>query len=115
MSYFKTSEFKCPCCGLVNISAYLVHQLNRIRELFGKPMIVNSGCRCQAHNHNVGGSPESEHLIGTAADIRCDNSHDRFLIIYFAIQVGITRIGVSKSFVHLGVSAQHPQEVLWVY
>ncbi len=115
VSYFTQDEFKCPCCGMVNVSAWLIHQLNRVRELYGKPMIVNSGCRCRNHNSHVGGSANSEHLIGTAADIKCDNSHDRYLLIKYAIQVGFTRIGVSKNFIHLGVSTQHPGEVLWVY
>ena len=30
---------------------------------------INSGYRCEAHNKVVGGSPNSQHLLGKAADI----------------------------------------------
>lgn len=43
--------------------------LNPLREAYGKPIIVNSGYRCQALNKKVGGSPTSDHLRAAAADI----------------------------------------------
>ncbi len=43
--------------------------LDPVRELWGKPITVNSGYRCHALNKAVGGSPSSQHLRGEAADI----------------------------------------------
>ena len=43
--------------------------LEPARILVG-PVIVNSGFRCEAVNHKVGGVAGSQHLIGQAADIR---------------------------------------------
>ena len=115
MSYFKESEFKCPCCGKVIVSAWLIHLLNRIREALGLPMIVSSGYRCKKHNKKVGGKKNSAHRRGTAADIKCTNSAIRYLIIKYALEVGFKRIGVSSDFIHLDVDGELPPEVLWVY
>jgi len=115
MSYFKASEFKCPCCGEVIVSAWLVHLLNKVREAIGIPMIVNSGYRCKKHNKKEGGKPNSAHRRGTAVDIKCTNSTMRYLLIKYALEAGFKRIGVGSSFVHLDVDGELPLEVLWVY
>jgi len=43
--------------------------LQKIRTHFGKPVTVNSAYRTVTHNKKVGGSPNSQHLYGLAADI----------------------------------------------
>ena len=48
----------------------LWHSLNRIRAKFGSAVYVNSAFRSPKVNQSVGGSPNSYHLIGRAADIR---------------------------------------------
>lgn len=45
-------------------------QLEVVREAIGRPVIVNSGYRCERHNYNVGGAAGSLHLAAMAADIR---------------------------------------------
>jgi hypothetical protein len=45
-----------------------------VRAQFGKPLQVNSGHRCQEHNEEVGGVPDSRHTKGEAIDI----SHNEF-------------------------------------
>lgn len=115
MSYFKDSEFKCPDCGVVIVSAWLIHLLNRVREAYGKPMHVNSGYRCKKYNKKVGGKPNSAHRRGTAADIQCNNSADRYTLLRLAYEVGFKRIGVGDTFLHFDVDGELPIEVLWVY
>ena len=113
MSYFKQSEFKCPCCGEIIVSAYLIHLLNIIREPLGKPMIINSGYRCKKYNKKVGGKESSAHLRGTAADIKCTNSTDRYSIVSLALASGFKRVGVYNTFIHIDVDDELPKEVLW--
>ena len=43
--------------------------LQPVRDLWGKPVQVNSGYRCPALNKAVGGASASQHLTGKAADI----------------------------------------------
>ena len=68
--------------GIKNIpSAYEINNLKELvdnllqplRDLYGKPMTVNSGYRCPALNKAVGGVPTSDHVKGRAADIHCEN------------------------------------------
>lgn len=47
----------------------LARHLDKIREIYGKPIKVNSGFRCKRLNKAVGGSDTSNHLAGRAADI----------------------------------------------
>lgn len=43
--------------------------LEKVREIWGKPIYVNSGYRCEKLNRLVGGAVNSQHKIGKAADI----------------------------------------------
>lgn len=44
--------------------------LEKIRTIYGKPIIVTSGYRCEKLNKAVGGAKGSQHRLGQAADIR---------------------------------------------
>ncbi len=68
--HFTRKEFACKCgCGYDRISMVLVGKLENIRTHFGRPVTINSGCRCKKHNAAVGGESASRHLTGDAADI----------------------------------------------
>ena len=43
--------------------------LDPLREKYGKPITISSGYRCQELNKIVGGSKNSQHVKGLAADI----------------------------------------------
>ena len=66
---FKIKEFKSRSCPVVFVSQELVAVLQAIRSRLGVPINVNSGYRTYEHNKSVGGSKNSAHLIGCAADI----------------------------------------------
>jgi len=67
---FNRSEFVCKCgCGFDTIDVELADVLSYLRNFFGQPVKINSGCRCLDHNFAVGGSQNSKHLDGKAADI----------------------------------------------
>lgn len=112
---FSRSEFACPCCGKDDISSQLVVILQGIRDRIERPIIVTSGVRCLAHNQEVGGTEDSEHMTGEGVDIACTSSSLRYKIIAAALDAGVTRIGIAKSFIHLGIAQYQPQEVVWLY
>ena len=59
-----------PNSEIVNNLEQLVDNiLDPLRENYGKPIIVNSGYRCDILNKAVGGSSTSQHKYGLAADI----------------------------------------------
>lgn len=73
--FFKAYEFACKCgCGFGgtpgDVDWELVSVLDDIRDHFNVGVIINSGCRCPAHNAAEGGKPDSQHIQGTAADIK---------------------------------------------
>ena len=75
MKWFKEKEFACRCCGELpplvraNVRALVEQVLDPVREKLGRPIVVNSGYRCQKRNLEVGGVKGSQHLRGEAADI----------------------------------------------
>ena len=52
-----------------NLRALVEQVLDPLREAYGKPIRVTSGYRCPKLNTLVGGSPNSQHMKGEAADI----------------------------------------------
>ena len=72
---FAVKEFACrDGSDPVFIDSDLVDLLQKIREHFGKPVILTSGYRTAAHNARVGGVKFSQHLYGKAADIQVEDT-----------------------------------------
>jgi uncharacterized protein YcbK (DUF882 family) len=68
--HFDRAEFACgDGCGFDSFDAGTLKVLEQVRKHFGMPVMINSGCRCAAHNAAVGGSEGSLHLQARAADI----------------------------------------------
>lgn len=65
---------------MVNIRRLVEHILQPIRDKFG-PISISSGYRCKTLNKAVGGSKNSHHMIGMAADIKMDNMKEVFVYI----------------------------------
>lgn len=103
--YFAQEEFACHCgCGASEVSALLVHELDKIRVHFGAPVYIMSGVRCEEHNKRVGGKPESQHPNGTAADIRVKGKDPQYvqaeLLRLYPDKYGI---GCYSTFTHFDV------------
>lgn len=108
IKYFKRREFACKCgkCGgfPVEPDPELVKLLEKIRAYFGKPVRINSGVRCAAHNSSaaVGGAKNSQHLHGTAADIVVDGVTPERVALYAETLLPKTGgIGRYKTFTHI--------------
>jgi uncharacterized protein YcbK (DUF882 family) len=105
--HFLDTEFACNHCGKLpenGIAQELIDLLERVREHFGTPVVVNSGYRCPTHNRNVKGASNSQHLLGTAADIRVVDHPPSAVQAYLkSICVGKYGIGSYKTFTHVDV------------
>jgi uncharacterized protein YcbK (DUF882 family) len=68
--HFKAKEFQCKdkTEGLL-VAADLMDILEKIRNHFNTPVIINSGYRTPSWNSKVNGAPNSYHCKGMAADI----------------------------------------------
>ena len=71
---FTKSEFECPCgCGQQSVDMELAEKLQLLRDKVDRPLKITSGYRCITHNAAVGGSQNSKHRYGMAADWRTEN------------------------------------------
>ncbi len=116
MRWFKEEEFVCKCgCGKNDMDTLFLDKLDFARGRAGVAFRVNSGDRCEEYNAAEGGKPNSDHLTGQGADIECNSSFTRWRIVRAAIAAGIRRIGIAKTFVHLGDNLNNPNPRMWVY
>jgi uncharacterized protein YcbK (DUF882 family) len=118
---FSRDEFKCPCCGLNKTNDSVIRKLQELRDAVcveaGRDVsfIIHSGTRCEKHNKEVGGKPNSAHLDGDGIDIRCNDGNLRYIIDGCARKLGYRRIGIARGFVHVDQSRRLPQDNLWLY
>ena len=54
---------------LANLKELCENILQPLRNVYGKPIIVNSGFRSAALNAAIGGARNSQHMLGQAVDI----------------------------------------------
>lgn len=112
---FTTQEFACRCgCGFDQPNPRLVTALEELRAKLGnRSIVITSGCRCDNHNRNVGGSPSSQHLRGAAADIAVYGISGADLYLYSRDIPDIKGFGAGKTWAHIDVRIG--REVRWRY
>lgn len=102
---FTVKEFACSDgTDTVFISLALVNLLQKIRDHFGKAVIINSAYRTEAHNKAIGGATYSQHKYGLAADIHINGVTPKEIAAYVeTLMPSSGGIGIYKSFVHVDV------------
>jgi len=107
-THFTRREFSCHCgCGFDDVDPRLIDGLETLRAALGsRPVIVNSGCRCQQHNDaQPGSSADSQHVLGKAADIAVRGVSPE-MVAAVASTVAVFAhggIGVYDTFTHVDV------------
>lgn len=106
--YFSDEETTCHCgCGGNDINPVLLELLDSVREAYGGPLTLNCAYRCPAHNEEVGGVPNSQHVLGNAADVACPDGFTVDELAWYAEQAGADGIGKyypdAGNFVHMDV------------
>jgi len=102
---FNRSEFACKCgCGFDEIALDTVYICQNLRDHFGNPVTITSGCRCPEHNASVGGAENSQHVAGTAADVVVRDVHPHDVYEYleaYSSQLSVGGLGKYESFTHV--------------
>lgn len=102
---FKVKEFACSDgSDPIFIDCELVNLLQKIRDYFGKPVVINSAYRTPNHNKSVGGAVYSQHLYGKAVDIRINGVKPKTISTYIDTLIpNKGGIGTYRTFVHVDV------------
>lgn len=111
IKHFKRGEFACKCGKYcdgfpVEPDESLARFLDELREHFGAPVTITSGIRCKKHNASasVGGVSNSQHTLGTAADIVVSGVDPVSVYDYADEKMGNSGgVGLYKGFTHVDV------------
>lgn len=103
--HFRTKEFASKDgCKFVLVSKVLVQALERLRQVIGEEIYINSGFRTPSHNKAVGGALLSYHQYGMAADIRAKTKSPKELYeILDEMLGGWGGLELHETFVHVDV------------
>ena len=119
--YFSEAEEVCHCCGQLpenGINPILLEKLDALREAIGKPIHVDCMYRCPSHNAEVGGVPNSQHLLGNAADVLVPDGWTVDSLADLAVQLGADGVGryYNDGFVHVDVrdDGNSPNGYTWI-
>ena len=122
IEYFKLSEFdardahgnKIPGTG-GQMRACTIEKCDKLRELYGKPLIVASGIRTPERNKQVGGVKNSSHLLGYAVDWK--DIFDDYLIQFLdaAWAAGFRRFGIMATGIHTDDDPTKGSPAIWDY
>lgn len=114
IGFFDTNEFESkdgkpsPFDKTV-VKRELIVMLNAIRSRYGRPIVVTSGYRSPEHNKAVGGVANSQHVLGTAADIKPldENMSDLPELQAICDEMNANGgVGFYNSFVHVDVRGE---------
>jgi len=107
IEWFTPNEFACKC-GLYHapycdgfparMDVRVVNICEAVRNYFGVPVQIISGLRCPQHNADSGGVANSQHMDGTAADIRVRG------IAPAAVEAFLDRVGGVRYHYAIGTS-----------
>jgi len=112
---FPKHEFDCKHTGKNEMKHEFMLVAQAIRNEYG-PMKITSGFRDATHPIEAKKMRPGEHTFGMCCDIACNHGADRYRLITIALKHGCTRIGIAKTFVHIGLGAPGlPNNVIWEY
>jgi len=125
LKYFKNEEFDDRDVegSWIHMHDDFLHAIDKAREISVIPWRITSAFRTQETNQRLlrsgyKASPTSEHLHGCGIDVSCTNAADAWKIVSAAKDVGISRVGISKGFIHLGwgdkIGIKQPDRI-WTY
>ena len=116
---FRYGEFWCngiepPVRYRGNIQK-LADELQKLRDIVKRPIVITSGYRTVKHNKNIGGAKNSQHLYGKAADIKVSRVHSKRVPYYACRYTDLNGIGISynvNSITHVDTRDKFTQ---WFY
>lgn len=111
---FTPEEIACRGTGKVGVDPEAMDRLQRLRDLIGSPLMLNSAYRSPEHNRAVGGATRSQHLKARAFDVSMAN-HDPERFEAAARAAGFTGFGFYKrnNFIHVDIGPDREWGARW--
>ena len=113
---FKFNEFFCN--GVIPPQEYwqnikeVATELQKVRDILGKPIIITSGYRSPAYNKKIGGATYSQHLTGKAVDSKMAGVNVNKYLAYLVRYTSFNGFGIANSYIHTDT---RPNFTVWVY
>ena len=108
-------QFSPPSNVIDNLGKLVREVLQPARVEFQSWMYVTSGYRCKRLNEAVGGSPNSDHMRGQAADVTCNNVKGLFdLIIALDLPFYQLIYYKGRNFLHISHREDDIKKQSWV-
>ena len=85
---------------------HTIEQLDELRRLYGRKIVITSGYRCPALNKAVGGKPNSQHVKGQAADLKWDENLLQFIIDNFHYDQLIEETSKRTKWIHISFNKE---------
>ena len=124
---FTPKKFRCQCgCETDNMDEGFMTSLQRLRDLYKRPMTITSGYRCSEHPIEKRKRSPGAHNTGKAADVLVAGADAWSLMRCAAQSPEFTGIGVKQNgligtrFIHLDTIASGsidwiPRPTIWSY
>lgn len=111
--YFTLDEFDCQETGENKMKPGFVKKLDKLRGDCGFSFTVLSGYRSENHSLEKVKELPGTHTKGIAADIFCNTSKKRHILVSKALEHGFSGVGVDGFFIHIDARETYP--MMWVY
>ena len=85
----------------LNLRTLCVKVLQPLRDLYGKPLTISSGYRCEELNRAVGGVPTSQHRLGEASDVQCEDGAIKLLHLLEESDIVFDQAILYRTFLHV--------------
>ena len=103
---FPVQELRCKCpvcmCQVPNeINPESLVRLQKLRDILGFPLYINSAYRCYKHKREAIKAVPGRHNKGMAFDISVSWGERRMNIVREATKLGFTGFGFANTFLHI--------------